>query len=100
VHEPQPEPVEAQREVTVCNPQGLHARPAMQFVDTAARFASDVRVRCRDAVVDGKSAMDMLTLGATAGSALTVMARGQDAAEAVEALAALVEKSFSEGDKT
>ena len=98
--ESQPEPIEVQREATVCNPQGLHARPVMQFVDTAARFTSEVRVRCRDAMVDGKSAMDMLTLGATVGSELTVIARGQDAAEAVEALVALVESKFSESGKT
>ena len=94
--ESQSEQVEVQHEVTVRNQQGLHARPVMQFVDTAAQFAAEVSVQCEDTVVDGKSPMEMMLLAATEGTRLTLTARGNDAARALEALADLVEKRFNE----
>ena len=90
------QPVEVHREVTILNHQGLHARPVMQFVDTAAQFAAEVRVQCNDTVVDGKSPMEMMLLAATQGTQLKLKARGEDATEAVDALVDLVERRFNE----
>ena len=84
------------REVTIPNRQGLHARPVMQFVDTASRFASEVKVQRNDTIVDGKSPMEMMLLEATQGACLKLTARGPDAAQAIEALVALVEQGFGE----
>lgn len=77
--------------VQIKNPQGLHMRPAMQFVDLANRFASEVRVSNGQTTVDGKSIMQMSMLAATCGTRLTVQAIGEDAGEAIEALQDLVE---------
>ena len=85
-----------EREVIILNEQGLHARPIMQFVDTAAQFSAEVKVRCDDTVVDGKSPMEMMLLAATRGTRLTLTARGEDAAEVLDALVALVARKFSE----
>ncbi|MAE66035.1 MAG: phosphocarrier protein HPr [Phycisphaeraceae bacterium] len=75
---------------------GLHARPAMAFVDVANTFASDVRVRKGANTVDGKSIMQMMTLDATQGTQLLVEAVGADAEEAIAAIRGLVERNFDE----
>jgi phosphocarrier protein FPr len=83
------------------NPHGLHARPAAQFVRTAARF--DARVRLTDATagkgpVDAASISSVTTLGATQGHAVRIEATGPDAEAAVQALRRLVEDGFGETD--
>jgi phosphocarrier protein len=79
------------------NPDGLHMRPAMQFVDLASQFNSDIQVRNADIEVDGKSIMQMSMLAATCGTRLTIRASGVDAGQALEALRELVEvKQFDE----
>ncbi len=79
------------------NPEGLHMRPAMQFVDLASQFNSDIQVRNADIEVDGKSIMQMSMLAATCGTRLTLRASGVDAGQALEALRDLVEiKQFDE----
>jgi phosphotransferase system HPr (HPr) family protein len=75
----------------VANPQGLHARPADLFAKLARRFGSTIEVVKDGKRVDGKSILDVLTLAADKGTMLTIVARGDDADEAVEALVRLVE---------
>ena len=87
------------RTVTVLNALGLHARPAMQFVDTANRFSSDIRVRKggdHPEEADGKSVMEMIILAATQGTPLTIEVDGEDAEEALLALVELFETKFGE----
>ena len=84
-------------EVEIKNANGMHMRPAMQFVDTASRFASKVSVSNSEITVDGKSIMHMAMLAACAGTKLKIKAEGPDAKEAVAALQDLVEvKMFDE----
>ena len=87
---------EEARTVTVVNPQGLHARPVMRFVDLASQFQSQVRVKKGNCVVDGKNPMEMMLLEASQGSQMELMADGSDAGGAIEALAALVSSGFGE----
>jgi len=68
----------------------LHARPAALFVRTAMRFRSKIVVAANGREADAKSILNVLGLGATAGTTLRVRAEGDDAAEALDALAALV----------
>lgn len=89
----------AAREVSIINRLGLHARPAMQFVDLASQFSSRIVVQkqCSEPYeVDGKSVMQMITLEAGAGTRLMISAEGDDAQKAVDELAALVEGKFGE----
>ena len=83
-------------DVTVLNAEGLHARPAMQFVDLASRFESTVLVQKEGETVDGKSVMGMITLGATQGTLLKIEAEGDDAEAVCEALKKLFEDKFGE----
>ncbi len=85
--------------VKIRNRLGLHARPAMSFVDLAGSFASVVRVRRTDGngeEVDGKSIMQMMMLAATQGTELEISADGDDAERAVAELRNLVESKFGE----
>ena len=79
-------------ETTVALPDGvaLHARPAATFVKTALRFQSRVTVALDERVVDAKSILAVLALGATGGSVLRLTAEGDDAPDALEALAGCV----------
>ena len=81
----------ARRKVTVSNPQGLHARPADLFARLANRFQSTIEVIKDGQRVDGKSILEVLTLAAARGTRLMIVARGNDAQEAVDALGHLVE---------
>lgn len=90
-------PIEVSREVTITYREGLHARPVMRFVDLASTFQADILVSNlsrRGERVDGKSAMQMMLLEATAGCVLRIEAIGPDGQAAVDALAELVEGGF------
>lgn len=71
-------------------------RPTMQFVDLANQFRARIRVRKGEHTVDGKNPMEMMLLEAVRGTQLEIEARGPDAQDAVEALAALVKSGFGE----
>jgi phosphocarrier protein len=83
-------------QVTIVNRLGLHARPAMTFVDAASQFACSVTVKRDDQQVDGKSIMHMMLLAATKGTVLEVICEGDDADKAAEALKKLVAAGFDE----
>jgi phosphocarrier protein HPr len=82
--------------VTIVNRLGLHARPAMSFVDVASQFKASVIVRRGDQEVDGKSIMHMMMLAATRGTVLEIAAEGNDAEPCCNALKKLVESGFDE----
>ena len=83
--------------VEIKNADGLHMRPAMQFVDLTSQFESDITVSNDENNVDGKSIMQMSMLAATCGTKLKIRAEGPDAKEAIDALRKLVEeKHFDE----
>ncbi len=91
------EKVVCETEVEIKNADGLHMRPAMQFVDVANRYKSDVTVSNSETQVDGKSIMQMSILAATCGTKLKIKAEGSDACKVISALRELVEvKMFGE----
>ncbi len=81
---------------TIVNNKGLHARASAKFVETAARFQSEVTVSKGDTSVSGRSIMGLMMLGASKGSAIALEASGPDARDAVNALLALVAAKFHE----
>jgi len=82
--------------LTIENRLGLHARPAMSFVDAASQFKSDIKVIKDGQAVDGKSIMQLLTLMVPTGTQLEIAAEGPDAEQAINALQKLVESKFDE----
>jgi phosphocarrier protein len=86
------------REMRIVNRKGLHARATAKFVQCVDRFDAEISVtRCGE-TVGGDSIMGILTLGAGLGSTITVAARGAQAREALNALAALVADRFGEDE--
>lgn len=82
--------------ITIVNKYGLHARPAMQFVELANKFMSKIEVSNGVLAVDAKSIMSVMRLAATKGTVLTVTVDGADAEQAVDSLTRLVADGFGE----
>ena len=86
--------------VDILNPSGLHARPAAAFVQTAARFGSDLRVanvtRDPDRLVNAKSILAVLGLAVSHGHRLRIVAEGEDAEIAVAALTDAIRAGLGE----
>jgi phosphotransferase system HPr (HPr) family protein len=80
----------------VTNEVGLHARPASVFVQTAAKFSSEIEVTYGEKTVNAKSILAVLTLGAHKDAEILVKAEGDDAEEALKALEELVLSNFGE----
>lgn len=91
-----------QRQVTIINKLGLHARAATKLVKTAEQFAATVEIEKNSAGVtrriNGKSILGVMMLAAAKGSEITLIADGADETAALDALVALVEDYFGEGE--
>ncbi len=85
-----------ERQFTIINELGMHARAATRFVQVANRYHADVDVEKDGQTVNGKSIMGVLMLVAAQGSVIRVRARGDDAEEAMAALAELITSKFGE----
>ena len=85
-----------QREVTVLNALGLHARPSAQLSQLASRFRAEVWLTRNGRRVNAKSIMGVMMLAADKGAVLLVETHGDDEAQAMEALAELFAKGFHE----
>ena len=85
---------------TVCNPTGLHARPATEFVTEAKKYKSKITIQnaqeAAEDAVNAKSVVLLLSQGLGKGTPVKLAAEGEDEKEAVEALAALIDSGFGE----
>jgi phosphocarrier protein HPr len=84
------------REIVIRNRLGLHARASAQFVKTAGEFHAEILVEVGSQRVNAKSIMGLLLLAASQGTTLRLRATGGDAAAALDALTALVDRLFGE----
>mgnify|MGYP003574908386 FL=1 len=82
--------------ITIQNKLGLHTRAAAKLVDTAKHFISRIELGFRDRVVDCKSIMGVITLGAQKGNTLELIINGEDEGEACDAIIKLVNNKFGE----
>ncbi len=78
------------------NQAGLHARPAVLFVQRASSFKSNIMLFKDSQTANGKSIIGILGLGITQGDQLLVKIDGPDAAEAGAALKKIVAEKFGE----
>ena len=87
-------------QATIVNKLGLHARPAMTFVEEASRLDSSITVRKSGdgETVDGKSILQMLMLAGTCGTVIEITADGSDEESALSALLAVVAGRFGEDE--
>lgn len=82
----------------IINRLGLHARAATQLVNCASEHQASIWLQLDDKRVNGKSIMGVLTLAATQGTEITVVAEGEDAEPAARAVVALIENRFNEDE--
>lgn len=87
------------REMTLQNRYGMHVRPAGLFAKTASKYDAEIQVEKDGNVVSGKSIMALMTLEAVCGSVLKISASGPQAEEALDDLAALVQRRFDIPDE-
>jgi phosphocarrier protein HPr len=85
-----------ERNITIQNKLGLHARAAVKFVNLANRFTSAVKIEKDGNEIDGKSILGILTLAAIQGTEITLKISGKDEARALKALVTLIENRFDE----
>jgi phosphocarrier protein HPr len=86
------------RQLEICNKRGLHARASAKFVHIAEQYDAEVKVTRSNETVGGTSIMGLMMLAAGPGTTITIEATGPEAAQVVEALAALVCGRFTEGE--
>ena len=84
--------------VTISNKLGLHARASAKLTKLAGSFASDVWMSRGDRRVNAKSIMGVMMLAAGLGSAVEVETNGADEQVAMDALIALINDKFGEGE--
>jgi len=84
------------REFVVINKLGIHARPAALFVKAANRHACNILVEKDGEQVNGKSIMGLMMLAAGPGTKLTIICDGEDCQQALDEIAALIQRKFDE----
>ena len=82
--------------LTITNKVGLHARPAALFVQTAAKFTSDISVANGESIANAKSILEVLMLGVNQRTEIVIRAEGEDSVLALEALRDLHARDFGE----
>jgi phosphocarrier protein HPr len=87
------------REVTICNKLGLHARASSKLAQTASQFGSKISIgQSEDQLVDCKSIMALMMQAAGIGSRMVLITDGDDEESAADAICALIEDKFGEGE--
>ncbi|AEV29048.1 phosphotransferase system HPr (HPr) family protein [Sphaerochaeta pleomorpha str. Grapes] len=84
------------RELTVCNRAGIHARPAANIVKLANKFKSELFLEKETMKINGKSIMGIITLGATYQSKINMICEGPDEQEMADAIQNLFKNRFEE----
>jgi phosphocarrier protein HPr len=85
-----------EKEVTIVNRLGLHARAAGSLRRTAAGFKAEIMIQRLTMTANAKSLLGLMALEAAQGTSVKIMAKGQDADQAVKTLAALIQNRFGE----
>ncbi len=86
-----------QRDVEIVNKLGLHARASAKLTQLAARYQSDVQMSRNGRKVNAKSIMGVMMLAAGKGSKVTIEIDGPDEGDAMNAIVALIDDCFGEG---
>ena len=87
-----------QREITISNKLGLHARASAKLAKMAGSFPCEVWITRGDRRVNAKSIMGVMMLAAGIGSEVALETDGEREQEAMDALRALIDDKFGEGE--
>ncbi len=86
------------KELEIINKLGLHARASTKLTQTASKFASEIWIERKGRRVNAKSIMGVMMLAAARGAMVTLEANGVDEVAAIDALSALINDCFGEGE--
>lgn len=86
-----------QREVTIVNRLGLHARPAVKLVSLCSKYVSSVVLVVNGRRAEGRRLIAILLLSASMGTQVSIQVQGPDEKEALEAVTRLISNGFGEG---
>lgn len=87
-----------EKEVTIINKLGLHARAAAKLVNVATKFNSQIEIEKDGQRVNGKSIMGVMMLAASQGSNILLLAEGEDATESLNEMENLINNYFDEDE--
>ena len=87
-----------EKQITIINKLGLHARAAAKLIGTTSRFTSDIKISKDGRQVDGKSIMSVMMLAASKGTELTFTVEGYDESDALDAIEVLIQNRFDEAE--
>ena len=85
-----------EQEIVLQNKLGLHARASMQVVNRACRYLSDISLQHADKTIDAKDILQVMSLGASSGTAIIIRASGEDEQEALVDMIQLFKDKFGE----
>jgi len=86
------------QDIEIINKLGLHARASTKLTQVASQFGSEIWIERNSRRVNAKSIMGVMMLAASKGSKVTLEASGADEAPAIQALVALINDKFGEGE--
>jgi phosphocarrier protein len=86
------------KELEIINKLGLHARASTKLTQTAGKFTSEVWIERNGRRVNAKSIMGVMMLAAAKGAIVKIEANGEDEALAIDAITALIQDYFGEGE--
>lgn len=84
------------KHITIINKLGLHARAAAKLLDVASRYQAESKIIKNDKVVNAKSIMGLMMLGANKNTELELIVEGSDEKEAFSAIEELINNRFGE----
>ena len=87
-----------EKQLTIINKLGLHARAAAKLVKLCSSFTADIEIQKEDKKVNCKSIMGVMMLAASRGSEITLTANGEDETAAINAVCHLIEDRFGEDE--
>ncbi|WP_428033553.1 HPr family phosphocarrier protein [Amphritea sp.] len=85
-----------EKQITIINKLGLHARAAAKLINVTSAFSSDIKITKDGRTVDGKSIMSVMMLAASKGTELVITTSGEDEQQAIDAIELLINNRFDE----
>ena len=85
-----------QKQLTISNQLGLHARASMKLNDLANRFESTIHIQTNSSKIDAKDILEIMSLAASVGTTITLLCDGRDESDAMQAICDLINRKFDE----
>lgn len=85
-----------QKQLTISNQLGLHARASMKLNDLANRFESKIHIQTNSSKIDAKDILEIMSLAASVGTTITLTCDGRDESDAMHAICDLINRKFDE----